>query len=296
MNVEAFAERYLNVSSVSGDEMLVFCVFHEDGGKPSMYLNKKKGLFYCHACGAKGGMSKLQELFGTGLITRDMSLDLIRERLRALQVQDNEEMTVYPDSWLDQFTSIPTDYWEDVRGLSPKTIDMFDLGYDPFTDAAIIPLRDSHGRVLGVIRRHMGNYQPRYLYPKGFRLSKHLFGANIVRAMKMRTVALCEGSVDCMALWDANVPAMALLGSRLSQHQSRLLREVGVRNVILFMDNDAAGQAAIPDIIEGLSGLNIKIVDYGSAKAKDPADLSRSERRTMYRGAVPWWRLALSVR
>lgn len=290
MNIDAFIKNHLTVIGRAGDEVQAMCLFHDDGSKASMYVNTEKMLFFCHGCGAKGNVKKLQQMLGTGLITKTMDLQTVRERLRAIQHVQREEVRIYPEAWLAQFAN-PTDYWTSTRGLSEETVERFDLGYDPFTDAAIIPLRDSHGRIIGVIRRHMGDYQPRYLYPQGFRMSRFLYGSWLVRAGKEKTVAICEGSVDAMALWDAGIPAVALLGSRLSDQQERLLHEVGVTSVVLFTDNDRAGREAIAQVKDALQGMQVRVVLYPRRDAKDPADLTREERREAVEEAVPWHRV-----
>ena len=57
------------------------------------------------------------------------------------------------DSFLKKY-KYPHNYWSE-RGLSDKTIENFELGYDPLTNAGIIPLRTYNGHLLGVIKRRL---------------------------------------------------------------------------------------------------------------------------------------------
>jgi len=53
-NFHPFYEKYLpNLKPLKGDEWRSVCPFHDDR-EPSLNVNAKTGLFYCHGCGKKG--------------------------------------------------------------------------------------------------------------------------------------------------------------------------------------------------------------------------------------------------
>ena len=86
---------------------------------------------------------------------------------------DNENKYL-DDSFLKKY-NFPHNYWSE-RGLSEETIENFELGYDPLTNAGIIPLRTYNGHLLGVIRRRFDpDANIKYLYPKGFSKASYLF-------------------------------------------------------------------------------------------------------------------------
>lgn len=295
MKIEEFLERHMTVVSKSGDEWCCMCVFHDDGSNASMYVNVRKRVFLCHACGAKGTVQRLERMYGNGLIDKRLSTEQIRERIRAVQNATREPVRTFPDAWLERFTT-PTDYWR-KRGLADHTVKLFNLGYDPIPHAAIIPLRDSYGSVIGVIRRYLDErYVPRYMYPKGFQLSRYLFGAWLVRHGSEREVVLTEGSIDAMKVWNAGITALALLGSRISDAQVRLLKEIGVSSAILMLDNDRAGEAGALQVREALlsSGFIVKRAVYPHAQVKDPGDLSSEAIQQMHAEAHQWMHVDVS--
>lgn len=272
---ERLIERRFSVVSVSGDEYLCHCAFHEDTGKPNLYVNGVSGLFFCHVCGAKGKIDGDIDPDWQGLIER-LSGSL-----------EPPEPTYYGERWLRQF-DFEHPYWEE-RGFSEQTIMRWQLGYDPSRDHCIVPSRDENGNIIGVIRRRLQVEpgEPRYLYPKGFPLTKMLFGAWRL-GRKHNKVALVEGSLDAIKCWQSRVPAVALLGSRLSAAQHRLLHELNLHEVVIFTDNDRAGREAVEDIAEVVEGIGVSAVRYRPYwDAKDPGDLTGQQIRKAYHSARP---------
>lgn len=284
MKYETLIRKTFDVIGVSGDEFVCKCLWHDDRGKPNLYVNGKKGVYLCHACGAKGHMSKM------GPVPSATSGEL-RERLQAQRGLNDTGGRVYSEEWLTRF-AFPHEAWE-RRGLSPETIDMFDLGYDPIKDVLTIPVRNETGEVLGVITRRLDDQRPKYLYPKGFPIGHHLYGSWLLKRDQRRVVALVEGSVDTIACWDARVPALGLLGARLTKDQRALLHRLGVKTAVIFTDNDHAGRAAVDQVHEALlrSGIGVKVAVYRSYwDGKDPADLKPQQRRKAFHSALPWHR------
>jgi DNA primase len=275
MKYEPLIRKRFDVVSQHGDEFLCKCPYHEDTGRPNLYANGVKGLFLCHACGAKGK-----------LVDEDMPEDWkgLLGRMRGLDMPPPEPQT-YDNRWLQQFDN-PTPYWSE-RGFSEQTIKRFQLGYDPIKDEGIIPVRDHHGTLVGAIRRRLDAADgPRYLYPRGFPLSRTLFGSWMLGA-KHNKVAIVEGSLDAVACWNARVPALALLGSRLSQTQLRILHELDVQHLVLMLDNDTAGRDGTEQIMEDSWGFLISRGEYRTYwKAKDPADLAEKQIRKMFHSAL----------
>lgn len=271
-----------------------FTANHAHGDKnPSFGINVKKGVYYCHGCQEKGNFAKLAEILRVGFTMDPPDLDDLDAEIDSLigaSVSGNaiDEIKVYPERWLDQFLIDEDDvygYWTDTRGLSEETVDSFSLGYDSLTNSATIPLRNFHGKPLGVIRRRMArNAKPRYMYPKGFKISEHLWGAHYCKGEN--TIAVCEGSVDALAMWDIGVPAVALLGSRISDHQTHLIHKIGCSEVVVMTDRDKAGREAAERVQSALNGVLVSVGRYRKQWAeKDPAALTPAQRTTMYETA-----------
>lgn len=238
----SFVERYLDPVSVSGNEAMCVCIFHDDHNA-SMQFNLDKGLFTCFSCNVGGSYKKIERKLGISHTDIGVGLDVIHRKLNDLKRNAglDEGPRLLPESTLQRYT-MPTDYWE-TRGLWKSTIKAFDLGYDIMADAATIPLRTVSGDLLGVTRRFLDpDADSKYRYPKGFKRSDHLFGSWLVaNDPSASSVALTEGQIDAMTLWQWGVPAMAVYGSSISVEQIRLMRHLGLSQITLFFDNDNAG-------------------------------------------------------
>lgn len=294
LRFEQQIRKTFNVVSTSGDEFLCRCPWHIDGMKPNLYANGRNGKFLCQSCGKRGHMEGI-----TGMMPQASAQDL-RDRLGALTAPKAHSPRIYSEEWLQRFQHTHPAWYD--RGFSEEVMTAFNLGYDPIKDVLTIPVRNMDGDVLGVITRRLDDQKPKYMYPKGFPIGKYLFGAWKVAASERHTVALVEGTIDCVACWDARVPAMAMMGSRLTKDQRTVMQELGVRTAVIFTDNDGPGREAIIQVQEALrgTGIAVRVAGYrpywrvqtplGIRPAKDPAELNEQRRRKAYHSAVPWHR------
>lgn len=270
------------VTSVSGDEFLCMCPWHQDTSQGHLYVNGMKGLYLCMSCGAKG---RLEDLSLPRIV---VGTDDVRERIKRHR-KGPPEPRYYPETWLTQY-DFEHPYWSDDRGLPDSTIKRFRLGYDPMTNRCTIPLRDQRSRILGVTFRRLDDGKPKYLDPKGYPKGRHLYAAWTLPA-DQRTVALVEGPADAHQCWAARVPALALMGARITRDQIKVLQRLHIRNVVLMLDNDASGIRGTVQIHEMMKGSGIRVKsgwyrDYWF-NVKDPGDLSYARLRKMYHSAVP---------
>jgi DNA primase (bacterial type) len=280
MKYAGIIEANFDVIGKAGEEYTCRCPWHDDQGKPNLYVNAVKGVYLCHACGAKGHLDSL------GATLPPSTTQDVRDRLRALTAPRHVQR-IYPEGWLRQYDA-PHPYWTDVRGLSPATVQRFRLGYDPFSNRMTLPLRDYRGRVLGVTFRRLDDGRPKYLHPKGFPIGKHLYAAWLLE--DQRTVGLVEGQVDAIHCWSERVPALAMMGSRLTKDQVKVLQRLGITKVVLMMDNDKAGRDGTIRVYQSLQGSGIRVVSGWYRpywRAKDPDGLKGDRVRKMYHSAVP---------
>lgn len=234
--------KHLKDATQSGDEVLSLCPFHQDS-KPSFHFNVRKGLFICFACGEKGSAKKLARRLDMTLV-ENATVDGLVEAMRSLEAAQLEPANKpIPERSLGRFSGAPHLYWRRKRGFTNATCKAFNLGYDPIRDELTIPYRNVYGELLGVIRRRLeDNIYPKYLYPKGVKKNLILFGIEKVAAAELDRVALVEGSLDAVWCWQNGIPAVASLGSSLSEEQCDLLHLAGVRTVVLLSDYDIAGR------------------------------------------------------
>lgn len=263
---ESFAQNHLDVGTRSGNEVMVRCVFHDNPNSRSMQFNVEKGLWNCFSCGEGGGIKKLSRRLGIRIAEEPgAELNTLIGKLNSLRSQSTGEvqLTVLPEDHLTRY-DFPTLYWGPCsddrrkptgctksegckfhRWLTPETIDVFDLGYDPMENAAIIPIRNFSGGLIGVIKRYLDpDVEFRYRYPKGFKRSTAFFGSWLVDHDPSDTVVLVEGSIDAIKVQQAGHMAVAQYGSSITPEQVRLLLKMGVQRIVQMYDNDKAGRKA----------------------------------------------------
>lgn len=284
MNLREHVRSQFQVAREMGDEILVSCPHpdHHDNN-PSASINVKKRVWHCYSCGAGG---TLESLLG-GRIADERVEDMLTDLARALD--ENEEKT-YPESWLDQFDAPGVHpYWLN-RGLSEAVCRKFRLGYDYESGKATYPLRTPSGSVLGVVYRAIGAELPKYKYPKGVDISATLFGYYLVRT-GVRDVVLVEGALDAIAMWDVGVPAVAQMGSNLSNKQIQLLRAIGLRTLTIAYDQDQAGRKALERAVtnRALNFCPLRVMSWDDRQAKDPLDLKPRHRLEAYQDAELVW-------
>lgn len=228
---------------------MALCIFHNDHNA-SMQVNRETGLFLCFSCGASGGPQTLYRELGLDFSGVENDLSGVIRQLEEIDRQQSsrrEPVKIgYPESYLQQF-DMDTNYWS-LRDIGPEMVKKFKLGYDILGDYMTIPMRDMNGTLLGVTKRYRNIEDSptgdRYKYPAGFQRKENLYASWLIAQDDgATTVALTEGALDTIKVWQAGHPSCAVYGNSLSTHQVRLLVRLGVQRVILFPDNDAGGRA-----------------------------------------------------
>ena len=153
--------------------------------------------------------------------------------------------------------------------------------YDRFVNRVMFPIIDLRGNVIAFGGRIMTDEKPKYLNTSDtpvFKKSENLFSLNNAKSSGTRTLILCEGYMDVIALNQAGFTnAVATLGTALTNEQAVLMKRYA-DEVIICYDADGAGQKATARAIDILrnAGLPIKILTVPSGK--DPDEFLRSKR------------------
>ncbi len=147
------------------------------------------------------------------------------------------------------------------RGLTPELIEVFGLGFcsqGRLRGRVCIPIHSPDGAQILAYCGRWANDEvpegiPRYLMPLGFRKSALLF--NYHRVVGAQHLVIVEGYWSVFRLHALNVPAVALMGTSLSDPQMDLLRQSEARRFTLLLDADRAGRKATADLLPRLSSL-----------------------------------------
>lgn len=236
------------------------------------------------------------------------------ERIRASQENHEETRIVLTeDEYLDRFalhwpsTSSPADFpgpmnYMMLRGFDPKTLNTWGVGYDERSDRITIPVYDDQGVLVGIKGRAWDSRLPRYISigdavgrePRyGFNTyhkSRVVFGLDVAR--KERSVTLCEGELNVIALWQMGIPAVGVAGSDFSERQCSLIVSA-FDEVIVYFDGDEAGDKGTERVMQMLSPyMPLRVVFgafYDAADALDPTvEFSTDDVRSYLDGAQGW--------
>lgn len=254
----------------------MLCPWHQNTNTPALFVNKKTGLFNCQnpSCGVKGNWAQfVLKLTGDEIIVMEpiINFDEVEER-----VWDFGEA-------MDRCT---INYKTDInrlkylldRGFNPLVLEHFEVGYSEQQNRIVIPLRAQDFRIVGFIGRALDPSQkPKYLYSK--KLPKHEVLYNLQNAKNYSEVIITEGSLDAIKVHQARFPnVVSMLGANVTDAQMDLLNAY-FDDIIVFADNDEAGQTLKNAIINKCARKNISIVVHYPGDKKDAGEMDESEIR-----------------
>ncbi len=151
---------------------------------------------------------------------------------------------------------------------------------DRFSDRVMFPIIDLRGNVIAFGGRILTDQKPKYLNTSdtpAFKKSSNLFSLNNAKNTGERTLILCEGYMDVIALNKAGFKnAVATLGTALTSEQAMLMKRYA-DEVIICYDADEAGQKATARAITLLrqAGLVIRVLSI--PEGKDPDEFIRNK-------------------
>lgn len=152
--------------------------------------------------------------------------------------------------------------------------------YDRFTNRVMFPIIDLRGNVIAFGGRIMTDQKPKYLNTSDtpvFRKSEHLFSLNNAKNAGTRTLLLCEGYMDVIAVTQAGFSnAVATLGTALTNEQAMLIKRYA-DEVIICYDADDAGQKATARAIPILRNAGLPVRVLTIPNGKDPDEFIRSQ-------------------
>lgn len=168
------------------------------------------------------------------------------------------------------------------KGFKPQELVAANLVYqnkngslsDRFYNRVMFPIIDLRGNVIAFGGRIMTDQKPKYLNTSDtpvFKKSTNLFALNFAKNAGKRSLILCEGYMDVIALHQAGfTSAVATLGTALTQEQAMLMKRYA-DEVYICYDSDEAGQKAAQRAIGFLrnAGVDIKVIAVPGAKDPD---------------------------
>ena len=152
--------------------------------------------------------------------------------------------------------------------------------YDRFRNRVMFPIIDLRGNVIAFGGRIMTDEKPKYLNTSDtpvFKNSENLFSLNNAKNSGSRTLILCEGYMDVIAVNQAGFQnAVATLGTALTREQAMLMKRYADEVVICY-DSDEAGQKATSRAIPILRNASLLVRILTVPSGKDPDEFIKSK-------------------
>ena len=179
---------------------------------------------------------------------------------------------------------IPARYYLD-RGYSSSILDKFDVGLclskgRPMFGRAVVPVYDDdHEVMVGCVGRStMDNFNPKWLFSKGFQKRFYLYNYWYAREhiAETRSAILVEGQGDVWRLEESGIyNSLGLFGCGMTDQQKIKLEKSGALNLFVIMDNDEAGKLAREKIEEDCKrSFNLY---FPTIENKDVGDMSSQD-------------------
>jgi len=300
-------EGHLYVSTV---KPFYHCFSCNESGDWITYLQKTKGLSFLEA------LALLAEKAGVKIEGYDEAKHVQKTR-RATLIESAQRHFI-ASLRRDKGQEV-LNYLRNTRGYSEADINSMELGAytdreelkevlrkEGFTDQEIqasglftaglgvshqlaILWRDVSGRGIGIAGRSIlpeeelkARGLQKYVNAAGLEKSKAFIGLERIHKSKTKKILLVEGQLDALLLnsREPTMNAVALGGLTVSQYQLQALEDAGVKNIIISLDNDDAGQKATEDLIKSLMDSSIHLfVARLPEGIKDLDELMRSNRK-----------------
>jgi DNA primase len=191
------------------------------------------------------------------------------------------------------------------RNISTDLARSFHMGYCRYgmmKNRIAIPIIDMEQHIAAYAGRAIHHEQsPRYLFPKNFKKSQHLF--NIQRIQRFlpiqslqpnpsrqhfqsldqlsnKPVFLVEGFFDCIHIVKAGFEALSLMGTTVSSYQLDMMKETR-RFFLLMMDGDNAGRNATAVIEQKLTLFQIPFRTVNLMDGQQPDGLNYEDLKSI---------------
>lgn len=181
------------------------------------------------------------------------------------------------------------------RGFDERCLTSFEIGYDFNRGRIVIPVRDVHRKLVGItLRLDFETEGPKYWHDH-FDKSLHLYGFYHWKEREVEDLYLVEGQLDAVRMHQLGLPAVAIMGSSISEQQvGLLLRYARCSRIVTMYDNDEAGEKATLDSIRRLCKTSLGRVLYAAKyDTKDPGEL---RAKAQIKQIVPWHETMIPVR
>jgi len=275
----------ITIESEVDSDYILFCPFHNNNRTPAGEVDKNNGTFFCFSCHKIADLIELV-MHTTGrtyfesirfIKNKETQMDLEKEINKQLYVKP--EFVPFDELILKRLYNNLTgsdkakDYFK-YRKINSSSWLKFSLGYSEKQDMVTVPVHSPDGMPVGFVGRSIEGKD--FKNTPGLPKAKTLF--NLHRVKTADRVYVVESSFDAIRLDQVGFPAVATLGSNVSNIQIELLQKY-FNNIIVIADNDEAGGNMKDKIIEKL-GSRVSVIKLDK-QYKDIGDMADDEIKTL---------------
>lgn len=337
-DIEDIVSTYVTLRK-RGNTSVGLCPFHNEK-TPSFTVYNDTQSFYCFGCGAGGdaigfikkienldyidAVKLLAERAGLQMPQDGFDDSISKKRRRILQI-NREAAKFFHSYMMSPQGKVGYDYFIN-RGLTPKTISKFGLGYAPdswdlllkhlkslgygygemldaglikaskhnsyydfFRNRVITPVINVRGNVIAFGGRVLDDSKPKYLNSPdtlAYKKTNELFALNYAKDSGKDTLILCEGYMDVISMHQAGF-TNAVAGCGTALTSEQVrLISRYANEVILAYDADEAGQKAVHKAMSLFKNTDVKIRVPRFSGGKDPDEIIKKLGRDKFKGML----------
>lgn len=265
----------------TGSDLMCTCPFHAHGKEhnPScgVLLQQKvtkdktyeAGTVHCYTCGYTADLPQfVADLLGLSSpvegfkwLVNQYNYQTEERELPDLDMYrgSTAKSSVLEESLVKQYTQNLLQSEEACRYLHKRRIanwvlEAYELGFDPEDKTVLFPVRGMDGKVIF--------YKGRSIAGKHFYNAKEVDKTSVVFGLweilngsfswgtsdQIEEVWITESEIDALSLISYGVPAVAIMGSHISEDQCKELERTPFRRFVIATDNDDAGRKGASQI------------------------------------------------
>lgn len=268
----------IEIMSEIDSDYIIFCPFHNNSRTPAGEVDKITGIFFCFSCQRVADLVEVvmnnsgRTYFESArfIKSKETKADLAYDIEK--QLQDKPVYVQYDELIIKRLNNQATESPRAMRYyagrlITEESVKKFSLGFSEKQDMVTIPVSSPDGMTIGFVGRSVEGKE--FKNTPGLPKSKTLF--NLHRVKTSDRVYIVESSFDAIRLDQVGLPAVATLGSMVSNIQMDLLKKY-FNNIILLADNDDAGKTMKQKLVDKL-GSRISVINIDS-KYKDIGDMN----------------------
>jgi DNA primase len=278
----------VDIESEVDTDYIIFCPYHGNHRTPAGEVDKISGMFFCFSCHYVTNLVEFvmnqtgRSYFESVRFISSKSTSTSIESEINQKLIDKPDYVAYDEVQVKRLNSNALESprarsYYSGRKITEESVKKFWLGYSEKRDMVTIPVHCPDGLLVGFVGRSVEgkDFKNTPNLPK----SKTLF--NLHRVKSSRSVYVVESSFDAIRLDQVGFPAVATLGSNVSNRQIELLKKY-FNDIIVIADNDEAGSNMVSRLKERLTSsvsvitLEKKYKDIGDMDDEDIMSLSFS--------------------